>query len=239
MATSFQSWLRSKLRRGHGAATKNSLTSDFICGCEARLREKETSPDTSAPPKYEGHGSDPLARMTPILIKDLKVCLRLSDEPSIQQIADFIAEHAREQLTLRGYNSTSTATIAAAIRDGSLSAAVAVKKTFVTTTRCRLNDDVDEGCQKAVRAVIAAAAAAPVKGILGIATGTASYIALAGNIVAYQNKKKGDGTARAAATLLESEVHHMAATISIRHVAGILVLSEIHVPPRYEFLPGS
>lgn len=160
--------------------------------------------------------------------------LRRQDETRILEILDYVQKHVSGRLARRSDHGKSAAAIADAIQEGSIAAAVTVRRTFAETRSGKLDDVVSEGCRKVADAVIAATAAAPVADRMEMASGTANCICIAAQKAV--DHETDELLPYAVANQLEFTAKGVAAAISARIITGNLCLGDIPLPSRSQLL---
>ncbi|KAH8901030.1 hypothetical protein GQ53DRAFT_850263 [Thozetella sp. PMI_491] len=246
-----KTWLRLKLRKDNGENTKTITAPDLLpdplsplqYSWPAHPRDPDPinvsalHPDDSIsatlpPPGYDEQGTTAF----------LRVGLPRGHEIRVLEVLNRVMSDLYEGLEYRGDDRKTVATIAAAVRAGTLSAVVTVRRAFFQRDMGELEQDVDEACHEAINAVIATTVAAQKAGqraalVIGATIGTANFITLAAHRAAKSNHEIL--MPHIVATQLASASQSMAASISARISMGNLVLTDIPLPPRAEFLPKS
>ncbi|KAK6083973.1 hypothetical protein SCUP515_01669 [Seiridium cupressi] len=189
------------------------------------LRQRDTVLNDSLPPAYDGQGA----------LAPLNIGLSREDETRVIQLVDFIMPKVHALLA-RSLDLATLTPIAAAIREGCICAAVTVCKATLQETAAEVNDTVNEGCQEAVRALIAAVAAAPEWKWIGVADGAATTITLVAREILVLNKMTK--MTFIAKSQLATELHAVAVNITLRSINGNHDLRDIPLPARREFLSG-
>ncbi|EFY97054.1 hypothetical protein X797_007470 [Metarhizium robertsii] len=236
MPLRFRAWLRANSTTETSKTWETSRTDTKIAPTpstprsppppyEACMFQGATAPPVVSPPPISDQATLPLLRANN---------LRRQDETRILKILDHVLKHANDGLARRGDNGKTAAAIADAVQEGSIAAAVTVRKTFAETRSGKLEDDVSEGCRKVADAVIAATAAASVANRLSTAGIAADCISFAAQMAA--NNKKGELVPLAVANQLGFTAAGVAAAISARIITGSLCLGDIPLPSRSQFL---
>ncbi|KAK9424007.1 hypothetical protein SUNI508_13859 [Seiridium unicorne] len=189
------------------------------------LRQRDTVLDDSPPPAYDDQGA----------LAPLYMGLSREDEIRIIQFVDSIMPKVHDLLA-RSLDLATLTPIAAAVREGCICAGATVCKATLQKTAAEVNDTVNEGCQKAVRALIAAVTAAPERKWIGVADGAATTIAL----VAQHVLVLGEMTTMTfvAKSQLTTALNAAAAIVTLRSINKNHDLSDIPLPARKEFLSG-
>ncbi|KAH0591836.1 hypothetical protein MHUMG1_10446 [Metarhizium humberi] len=158
----------------------------------------------------------------------------LSQPPPILEILDCVLNNVSVRLARRSNYGKIAAAIADAIQEGSIAAAMTVRRTFAETRSGKLDDVVSEGCRKVADAVIAATAAGPVANRMEMASGTANCICIAAQMAV--DHGTDDLLPYAVANQLEFTAKGVAAAITARIITGNLCLGDIPLPSRSQFL---
>ncbi|KFA78626.1 hypothetical protein S40288_11203 [Stachybotrys chartarum IBT 40288] len=125
----------------------------------------------------------------------------------------------------------------AAIREGCVAAATVVNNAFLPITGSELNNEVNEAGRKVANAILAATSAVATRAnMIDVASGASEYIVSCGYFAA--SSKNVWMVPRAVSAHIASIAEGAAAAIIIRLETGA-TLSQISLPPRSEFLPGS
>ncbi|KAH8897672.1 hypothetical protein GQ53DRAFT_884407 [Thozetella sp. PMI_491] len=217
-----------QLRRGRGAATKTTKSSTQAAPPGHRTTlTRQTEALLDLPPAYEDQRNIPY----------LQVGLPREDEIRVLRVVEWVMESLHVSLARRDYDQYSSMAVAFAIREGCISAAVAVCKTFEQRSARQLNDDMDEGCRKVADAVVRATAAAPMWNRMGVAETVVTCIVGSTDRVGEHRK---DPLSFTATSQLHSTAQSVATTICVRILNGNdNPLHDIPFPPRAILLPLS
>ncbi|KID94143.1 hypothetical protein MAJ_09898, partial [Metarhizium majus ARSEF 297] len=234
MPLRFRAWLRANL-------TTKTLQEWEPSGTDTKIASTPSTPLSQPPPYVARTFVACEFPKAPAPVSDQATLpflrannLRRQDETRILEILDYVLKQVSGRLARRGGDGKTAAAIIDAIQEGSIAAAVTIRKTFAETRSGKLDDVVSEGCRKVADAVIAATAAAPVADRMEIASGTANCICIAAQKAV--DHGTDDLLPYAVANQLEFTAKGVAAAITARIITGSLCLGDIPLPSRSQFL---